>query len=166
MIGQTPGADGTPGSYNHEVNTGLELYNLTDDVAEQHNAAMEHPEMVDRLTKLANFKRKQLGDTLTNQPAPNCESLVASTSNHWREMLRQSIEQRHIDLDSGRSCLALDVNTGKHLKCWPMKTAGTIGVRSSIYVPRRPQDMPLASFVRQSITRYLFREYDWRRSVP
>ena len=56
MIGQTPGADGTPGSYNYEVNTGLELY-TTDDVAEQHNVAMEHPEMVDRLTKLANFKQ-------------------------------------------------------------------------------------------------------------
>jgi predicted DNA-binding ribbon-helix-helix protein len=33
-------------------------------------------------------------------------------------------------------------------------------------LPERPQDMPLASFVRQSITRYLFEEYDWRRSVP
>ena len=68
MIGETPGADGTPGSYNNEVNTGLELYNLTEDVAEQHNVAIEYPEMVDRLTKLANAKRKQLGDTLTNQP--------------------------------------------------------------------------------------------------
>ena len=68
MIGQTSGADGTPGSYNYEVNTGLELYNLTDDMAEQHNVAIEYPGVVDRLAKLADLKRKQLGDTLTNQP--------------------------------------------------------------------------------------------------
>lgn len=68
MIGQTSGADGRPGSYNYEVSTGLELYNLTDDVAEQHNVTIEYPEIVNRLTKLANLKRRQLGDTLTNQP--------------------------------------------------------------------------------------------------
>ena len=68
MIGQTSGADGKPGSYNYEVSTGLELYNLTDDVAEQHNVTIEYPEIVNRLTKLANLKRRQLGDALTNQP--------------------------------------------------------------------------------------------------
>ena len=46
-------------------------------------------------------------------------------------MLKRYLEQRHIDLDSGRSCLALERETGKHLKSWPMKTAGTTGVISS-----------------------------------
>ena len=36
-------------------------------------------------------------------------------------MLRRYLEQRHIDLDSGRSCLALERDTGKHLRSWPMK---------------------------------------------
>jgi arylsulfatase A len=30
----------------------MELYNLADDIAEQHNVAAQHPEVVARLTKL------------------------------------------------------------------------------------------------------------------
>jgi len=33
-------------------------------------------------------------------------------------------------------------------------------------LPERPNDMPMASFVRQSITKYLFEEYDKRRQRP
>ena len=83
-------------------------------------------------------------------------------------MLRRYLEQRHIDLDSGRSCLALEREYWQALEVLAYED-GWNNWRDFFYVcvlPERPQDMPLASFVRQSITRYLFEEYDWRRSVP
>ena len=83
-------------------------------------------------------------------------------------MLRRYLEQRHIDLDSGRSCLALEREYWQALEVLAYED-GWDNWRAFFYMhilPERPQDMPLASFVRQSITRYLFEEYDWRRSVP
>ena len=46
-------------------------------------------------------------------------------------MLRRYLEQRHLDLDSGCVRLALERDTGKHLKSRPMKMAGITGVISS-----------------------------------
>lgn len=45
-------------------NIGLSLYNLTDDPGETHDVAKDHPEIVERLQKLAEPTRKELGDTL------------------------------------------------------------------------------------------------------
>ena len=67
MTGQSPGADGMPGKYDYDVSTGLELYDLSSDVEEQFNVAAEYPDVVDRLTQLADAKRRQLGDALTGQ---------------------------------------------------------------------------------------------------
>ena len=83
-------------------------------------------------------------------------------------MLKLHLEQRHIDLDSSRSCIALEPEYWQALEVLAYED-GWNNWRDFFYVcvlPERPQDMPLASFVRQSITRYLFEEYDWRRSVP
>ena len=33
-------------------------------------------------------------------------------------------------------------------------------------LPDRPEDIPLASFVRRSISKFLFEEYDRRRPTP
>ena len=66
LAGQLPGLDGIPGRYNDDFSTGLELYNLNTDIGEQRNVADQHPEVVQHLTALANAKRQELGDSLTN----------------------------------------------------------------------------------------------------
>ncbi len=45
---------------------GLSLFNLDDDPGEQHDVSNEHPEVVERLKKLAEPIRKELGDSLQN----------------------------------------------------------------------------------------------------
>ena len=47
---------------------GTELYDLEDDVGEQHNVAADHPEVVNRLIGLANKARGVLGEQ--DQPSP------------------------------------------------------------------------------------------------
>ena len=42
--------------------TGLELYNLEADIGESHNVAADHPDVVERLTALADRARAELGD--------------------------------------------------------------------------------------------------------
>ncbi len=42
--------------------TELELYNLREDIGEQHNVAKQHPDIVMRLTALADLAREELGD--------------------------------------------------------------------------------------------------------
>ncbi|MHC4828692.1 MAG: hypothetical protein ACYTEY_19255 [Planctomycetota bacterium] len=65
MEGQTPGSGGTPGEYDWDRRTGLELYDLHADVAEARDVAGDHPEVVARLTALADAMRRDLGDDLT-----------------------------------------------------------------------------------------------------
>ncbi|MDE0892765.1 MAG: sulfatase-like hydrolase/transferase, partial [Planctomycetota bacterium] len=65
MVGQTPGSGGTPGQYDYNAKTGLVLYNLEDDISESKDVAAEHPEVVARLTALADDMRARLGDKLT-----------------------------------------------------------------------------------------------------
>ena len=45
-------------------NIGLSLYNLNDDPGETHDLAKDHPEVVERLQKLVEPTRKELGDAL------------------------------------------------------------------------------------------------------
>lgn len=61
-----PGKDGRPGGYS-QAKTGLALYNLDDDVGEQHNVAAQHPDVVARLEKLAEAARADLGDGHTRR---------------------------------------------------------------------------------------------------
>ncbi len=80
-------------------------------------------------------------------------------------MLRGYLEQRHIDLESGRSCLALERKYWQALEVLAYED-GWNNWRDFLYMrvlPERPDDMPLASFVRQTITQYLFDKYDRKR---
>ena len=51
--------------------TKLELYNLRDDLSEMTNVAEKHPDVVRRLTRVADLARADLGDTLTQRPNSN-----------------------------------------------------------------------------------------------
>lgn len=62
----TPGKDGRPDGYT-VGETGLALYDLQNDIGESTNVAAEHPEIVERLKKLADAARLELGDSATNQ---------------------------------------------------------------------------------------------------
>lgn len=66
MIGQAPGADGMPGTYDYSAEIGLALFNLENDIGETTNVAEQYPDLVERLTRLADAKRAELGDALTN----------------------------------------------------------------------------------------------------
>ena len=59
------GIAGIASRHGYRVETiGLSLFNLQDDPGETHDLAKEHPEMVERLQKLAEPTRKELGDAL------------------------------------------------------------------------------------------------------
>ena len=64
MIGQVPGKDGMPGKYDYTPITGLELYDLNTDISEKTDVSSLHPDVVERLTRMANEKRAELGDAL------------------------------------------------------------------------------------------------------
>jgi len=63
-----PAGGGSGGKPNAYVNrqTKQALYNLADDPGETRDVSTEHPEVVSRLTKLAERTRDDLGDTATN----------------------------------------------------------------------------------------------------
>ena len=65
MIGRELGSGGSPGKYDNSRKTGLELYDLVADIGELHNVAEAHPDVVKRLTELADTMRRDLGDNLT-----------------------------------------------------------------------------------------------------
>lgn len=62
----TPGKDGQPGGYT-QAKTELALFNLADDIGERHNVADKHPDVVERLQKLAEIARDDLGDVHTKR---------------------------------------------------------------------------------------------------
>ena len=75
--------DGIPVDYaSAEVET-LELYDLENDSSETTNVADQHPEVVARLSGLANQSRKELGDALTHQ-----------TGAHTREPGRVTVDRK------------------------------------------------------------------------
>ncbi|MCB0719004.1 MAG: sulfatase [Bacteroidetes bacterium] len=65
MIGQAPGRDGIPGKYDYSPRAELALYDLDADIDESTNVLDQHPEVVARLTALADAERAELGDKLT-----------------------------------------------------------------------------------------------------
>jgi arylsulfatase A-like enzyme len=65
-----PGRDGTPDGYSYPT-CGLELYDLENDVGEQHNVIDQHPDVVARLQALAEKARADLGDSLTQTEGKN-----------------------------------------------------------------------------------------------
>ncbi len=59
--------NGIPAKYK-QLKVGLELYDLAADPSERENAADKHPEIVEKLTALAEKARADLGDALTKRP--------------------------------------------------------------------------------------------------
>ena len=75
-------------------------------------------------------------------------------------MLRRYLEQRHIDLDSGRSCLALEREYWQALEVLAYED-GWNNWRDFFYMrvlPDKPEDISLASHVRKMVTVFLFDE--------
>jgi arylsulfatase len=62
--GVEPGQDGYPGKYAY-FTTGLELYNLEDDIGESQDVSESFPDIVESLKMSANQAREELGDMLT-----------------------------------------------------------------------------------------------------
>jgi arylsulfatase len=59
--GVEPGKNGLPGPYS-KGETGFELYDLENDIGEEHDKAEDYPEVVERLKVLGESARKELGD--------------------------------------------------------------------------------------------------------
>lgn len=74
LVGKPPRNDGQPIAY-EQLQCGLELYNLDEDIGETHDVAHEFPAVVQHLQQLADDMRGELGDSLTgvagsqNRPA-------------------------------------------------------------------------------------------------
>ncbi len=66
MTGQEPGQDGRSGKP-APLKVGRELYDLRADVAELHDVAAEHREIVAQLQEVAEAARAELGDSLTGR---------------------------------------------------------------------------------------------------
>lgn len=66
LQGKPGGRDGVPVP-NIMLEVGLELYDLESDPGETHDVAYRHPEVVERLQRLANKAREDLGDTRSYQ---------------------------------------------------------------------------------------------------
>ncbi|MAE28616.1 MAG: arylsulfatase [Planctomycetes bacterium] len=81
MAGRELGSGGSPGKYDYSVRTGLELYDLEADIGERVNLAAEHPQVVERLTALADAMRAELGDNLTE-----AEGAGQRAPGRWREV--------------------------------------------------------------------------------
>lgn len=66
LNGREGGKDGLPVQYEHNIIEEIELYNLDTDISETTNVADDHPEVVERISNLADGMRRKLGDKLTN----------------------------------------------------------------------------------------------------
>ena len=76
-------------------------------------------------------------------------------------MLKHYLEQRQIDIETGRSCLALEKEYWEALEELALQD-GWHNWRDFFYVnilPNKPEGVSLASFVRRSITQILFLEF-------
>ena len=67
LAGKPPGSGGRSVPYKYDAKTGLELYDLQNDVGETTDVADKHPEIVARLQKHVEHARETLGDTLTGR---------------------------------------------------------------------------------------------------
>lgn len=66
LDGRPGGSDGIPARYT-QGHTDLALFNLRDDVGETNDVKTQFPEIVERLQRLAEVARAELGDTRTKQ---------------------------------------------------------------------------------------------------
>jgi len=64
--GREGGSGGTPVAY-QQAKIGLSLFNLQDDIGEENNVLEQQPQIVEKMKKLADQKRAELGDSATGQ---------------------------------------------------------------------------------------------------
>ncbi|MDD4108314.1 MAG: sulfatase [Prolixibacteraceae bacterium] len=69
--GYEPGNDGLPGQVNEQSSCEAGLYDLRRDPGERYNLIEYYPEIVQRLEKIADEARDDLGDDLTGNPGKN-----------------------------------------------------------------------------------------------
>ncbi len=69
--GFEPGKDGSPGPVDENFPYKAGLYDLRRDPGEQYNLIEYHPEIVEKLKKIAAEARDELGDDLTDAPGKN-----------------------------------------------------------------------------------------------
>ena len=77
-------------------------------------------------------------------------------------VLKRYLEQRHIDLDSGRSCLALESEYWQALEVLAYED-GWNNWRDFFYMrvlPGKPEDISLASHVRKLVTAWLLNNFE------
>lgn len=63
-----PGMDGFPGPAPEDFSFPIALYNLSRDPGELYDVQLAHPDVLERLTHIANKARADLGDDLTDNP--------------------------------------------------------------------------------------------------
>jgi len=66
LDGKPGGKDGKPVAY-VQKQIGLSLFNLENDIGESKDVSADHPDIVERLKKLADQMREELGDSATKQ---------------------------------------------------------------------------------------------------
>ena len=64
--GRPGGNNGRPTKYNYGMRIGLELFDMKSDPNETTDVSGEHPEVLARMTTLADDARRRLGDTLND----------------------------------------------------------------------------------------------------
>jgi arylsulfatase len=69
--GFLPGQNGEPGPTTEEHLAPAALYDLNRDPGERYNVAVQHPDVVAALEKLAQQARQDMGDDLQNRPGSN-----------------------------------------------------------------------------------------------
>jgi arylsulfatase A len=67
LAGRPGGTGGKPAKY-EQAKIGLALFDLENDIGEQHNVADQHPDIVKRLQQLADEMRQDLGDGARKMP--------------------------------------------------------------------------------------------------
>ena len=67
--GRPGGTGGRPAKY-EQAQIDLTLFDLENDISEQHNVADQHPDVVERLQKLADAMRQDLGDAARKMDGP------------------------------------------------------------------------------------------------
>jgi arylsulfatase A len=64
LEGRAAGNNGRPAKYTYGIKIDLSLFDLSNDRQETINVAADHPDVVERMTRLAEDMRSRLGDTL------------------------------------------------------------------------------------------------------